>query len=204
MSDGTRFGSSDGVLYRLVASKANYWIGFGVDVALGLGLIGYGIASHRLELATLAAVLTGWLFFTFIEYAIHRWGYHGPDSPLTYVHRFHHSDGDVLVGAPFFYPLVIISVVIALAQLLVPFAIVAVFAGTVLLVYEGQTMIHAVAHAWPGARGLRAGRTLKRLRRHHMIHHAGDGNVNFGMSTALWDRLFGTYATRVVRAQADH
>jgi sterol desaturase/sphingolipid hydroxylase (fatty acid hydroxylase superfamily) len=42
---------------------------------------------------------------------------------------------------------------------------------------------------------------LKRLRRHHMIHHAGDGNVNFGMSTAFWDHLFGTYATRVVRAQ---
>jgi sterol desaturase/sphingolipid hydroxylase (fatty acid hydroxylase superfamily) len=187
------------LLYRLVASKANYWIGFGVDVVLGLALFAYGIARHRVGFATLAAVLAGWLFFTFIEYAIHRWGYHGAPSPLSYVHDFHHADGSTLVGAPFFYPLVIISVVIAVAQLLVPFAIVAVFAGTVLVVYECQTFIHAIAHKWPGARGIRSRGTIKRLCRHHMIHHAGDGHMNFGMSTALWDHVFGTHATRVVR-----
>jgi sterol desaturase/sphingolipid hydroxylase (fatty acid hydroxylase superfamily) len=201
VSDGTRIGSSAGVLYRLVASKANYWIGFALDLVLGISLLAYGIARHPLGLAMLGAVFTGWLFFTFIEYAIHRWGYHGPDSPLSYVHRFHHSDGDVLVGAPFFYPLVIIAVVIGVAQLVIPFALVAVFAGTILVVYECQTFIHAIAHAWPGARGIRAAGLLKRLRRHHMIHHAGDGNVNYGMSTALWDHIFGTYAARVVRAR---
>ena len=195
-----RLGANDGLVYRLVASKTNYWAGFFLDIALGIGLLAYGVAN-RFAVATFAAILTGWLFFTFIEYAIHRWGYHGPDSPLTYVHRFHHSDGDTLVGAPFFYPLAIIAVVIGVAQVFLPFALVAVFAGTVLLVYEAQTFIHAIAHQWPGARGIRATGIVKRLRRHHMIHHAGDGNVNFGMSTSLWDRIFGTYAARVVRTQ---
>jgi 4-hydroxysphinganine ceramide fatty acyl 2-hydroxylase len=202
-NDGTGIGYAGGVVYRLVASKWNYWIGFGLDIVLGVTMIAFGVTHHPIGLATLAAVASGWLFFTFIEYAIHRWGYHGPASPLTVVHRFHHTDGSVLVGAPFFYPLGIISVVIAAAQLLVPFAVVAVFAGTVLVVYEGQTFIHAIAHRWPGARGIRSKGTVKRLCRHHMIHHAGDGNVNFGMSTAIWDHVFGTYASRVVRAQPD-
>ena len=191
--------SNGSAVYRLVASPWNYWIGFTLDVVLGVGLIAYGLASRTVGLSTLAAVFAGWLFFTFLEYGIHRWGYHGPESPLTHVHRFHHSDGSVLVGAPFFYPLAIITVVIAVAQLFVPGATVAVFAGTVLVVYEAQTFIHAIAHAWPGARSIRAIGLVKLLRRHHMIHHAGDGHVNFGMSTTLWDRLFGTYAARVVR-----
>lgn len=189
-------------VYRLVLSRVNYWFGFWLDIVLGVTLIAYGLASHDVDLPTLAAVLSGWLFFTFIEYAIHRWGYHGPESPLTQVHVFHHADGDVLVGAPFFYPLVIISVVIAVAQLFAPFPLVAVFAGTILIVYECQTFIHAIAHAWPGARGIRARGIVKRLRRHHMIHHAGDGATNFGMSTTLWDRVFGTYAEHVVRRRA--
>jgi len=186
-----------GPVYRLVVSKWNYWVGFTLDIVLGLAFITYGLASHEIGLTTLVAVACGWLFFTFIEYAIHRWGYHGPESPLTHVHVFHHHDGDVVVGAPFFYPLGIIAVVIGIAQLVVPLAIVAVFAGTVLVVYEAQTFIHAIAHRWPGARGIRAAGVIKQLRRHHMIHHAGDGSVNFGMSTSLWDRIFGTYATRV-------
>ena len=196
-------GLADGpVVYRLVASPWNYWIGFALDIVLGIALAAYGLVNHTFGPVTFGAVFAGWLFFTFIEYAIHRWGYHGPESPLTYVHVFHHRDGDVLVGAPFFYPLVIISVVIAVAQLLAPFAIVALFAGTVLIVYECQTFIHAIAHAWPGARGIQVSGPLKRLRRHHMIHHAGDGHVNFGMSTALWDRIFGTYASRVSRRRS--
>jgi 4-hydroxysphinganine ceramide fatty acyl 2-hydroxylase len=195
---------SDGsAVYRLVASAWNYWIGFALDVALGVALLSFGLANHVLGLPTVAAVAAGWMFFTFIEYGIHRWGYHGPASPLTHVHRFHHADGSTLVGAPFFYPLVIIAVVIAVAQLVVPFTIVAVFAGTVLIAYEAQTLIHAIAHAWPGARSIRASGLLKLLRRHHMIHHAGDGNVNFGMSTTFWDHLFGTYASRVVRIKTE-
>jgi hypothetical protein len=53
-------------------------------------------SSNATTILVLGAVFAGWLFFTFIEYGIHRWGYHGHDSPLTHVHKFHHHDGSVL------------------------------------------------------------------------------------------------------------
>ncbi len=189
----------DSLVYRLVFSKVNYWFGFGLDIALGLVLLAFGLASRGFAISTLVAAAAGWLVFTFIEYSMHRWGYHGPDSMLSYPHKFHHSDGTTMVGVPFFYPIGIAAILIGLAQLVAPLSLVAVFGGTILLVYEAQTFVHAIAHKWPGARGIKPRGLIKRLCRHHAIHHAGDGTTNYGMSTTLWDRVFGTYASRVTR-----
>jgi sterol desaturase/sphingolipid hydroxylase (fatty acid hydroxylase superfamily) len=187
---------SDTLLYRFVLSKANYWIGFGLDIALGMTLVVYGVATHGLDLSTLIAVLAGWLVFSFTEYGIHRWGYHGPDSVLSRVHVFHHTDPHAMVGVPLIYPIAIWAVLSAIAQLFAPFPLVAVFGGTILVIYEAQTFAHAISHKWVR---VHPQGTVKRLCRHHMIHHAGDGSRNFGMSTTLWDHLLGTYAARVER-----
>lgn len=187
---------SDALLYRFVLSPANYWIGFGLDIALGAVLVTYGFVSYGLEPYALVAVLAGWAVFSLTEYSIHRWGYHGPDTVLSRVHDFHHADPHAMVGVPLIYPIAIWAVLSSIAQLIAPFPLVAIFGGTILLVYEAQTFTHAIAHKWVDIRptGL-----VKRLCRHHMIHHAGDGSFNYGMSTTIWDHVFRTYASRVTQ-----
>ena len=189
--------TKDALLYRFVLSKANYWIGFGLDITLGLALVLYGIATHDGHgLSIVAAGLAGWATFSFTEYGVHRWGYHGPDSVLSRVHVFHHADPHAMVGVPLFYPLMIAGILIFLAQLFAPIALVAVYGGTIFLVYEAQTLAHAISHKWVR---VQTSGLVKRLCRHHMVHHAGDGNMNFGMSTTFWDRVLRTYTPRVCR-----
>ena len=189
--------TKDALLYRFVLSKANYWIGFGLDITLGLALVIYGIATHDGHgISIVAAGLAGWATFSFTEYGVHRWGYHGPDSVLSRVHVFHHADPHAMVGVPLFYPLMIAGILIFLAQLFAPIALVAVYGGTIFLVYEAQTLAHAISHKWVR---VQTSGLVKRLCRHHMVHHAGDGNMNFGMSTTFWDRVLRTYTPRVCR-----
>ncbi|MBS1120583.1 MAG: fatty acid hydroxylase family protein [Deltaproteobacteria bacterium] len=187
------------ILERMAASKANYWAGFTLDFVVSLALIVVGVAAEGISLAPVAAFVAGWTTFTFYEYALHRWAYHGPRSPLSMIHGWHHADGTVLLGAPLFFTLGITAIDLVLARLVVAPALAATFAGTVLLAYAYQSIVHHVAHAWPGSWRVRSTSTLGRMRRHHMIHHHGDGDANFGMSTPLWDHVFGTVATRVAR-----
>jgi sterol desaturase/sphingolipid hydroxylase (fatty acid hydroxylase superfamily) len=36
------------------------------------------------------------------------------------------------------------------------------------------------------------GRTLRRLRAHHLRHHYGDHERGFGVTSGVWDWVFGT------------
>jgi sterol desaturase/sphingolipid hydroxylase (fatty acid hydroxylase superfamily) len=192
------------LLERMAASRANYWAGFVLDVVVSVAMIAGGAAARGAWLPAAAAVALGWLVFSFYEYALHRWVYHGPRSPFSTMHAWHHRDNDVMLGAPFFFTLGVTAIDWALAALVVGRAVAAVFAGTVLFAYATQSAIHHVAHAWPGTARVRdRGRGLVgRLRRHHMLHHHGGGGVNFGVSTTLWDRVFGTAVSRVGRGRA--
>lgn len=185
---------------RLVKNQVNYWFGFGLDVALSLAGIGLAFATHGPSVATFATLTAGVLAYTFIEYAIHRWIYHGPRSPMNEVHTGHHDDANVMVGAPFFAPPVLSTINFLAAWLVIPAPLAAAFSATILISYECQGLIHAISHAWPGTRSLRSGGFFRAMRRHHMIHHHTGGDVNFGFTTALWDRVFGTYSTHAKRS----
>jgi sterol desaturase/sphingolipid hydroxylase (fatty acid hydroxylase superfamily) len=39
------------------------------------------------------------------------------------------------------------------------------------------------------------------MKRRHMAHHFHDENGNYGITTFLWDRLFGTYYDRPERPE---
>ncbi len=179
---------------RIAISRANYWIGFALDLVVSLAMIVTGVVAGGLVPA-LAAFAAGWLTFTLFEYALHRWAYHGPRSPFSRIHGLHHRDSSVLLGAPFFYSLGVTAIALALARLIIPAPLAAVFAGTMLLAYACQSVVHHLAHGWPGSWRLRPEGLLGRLRRHHMIHHHSERPVNHGMSTRFWDRVFGTIAT---------
>ena len=152
---------------------------------------------------TVTALAGGALFWTFTEYVLHRWLFHiepkGLLSTLTYVylHGIHHhypDDHYRLVMVP------IVSVPLAigfwflfgavLPGAWVPGAF-AGFAGGYLAYDYGHWATHHIKiprSAW--AKPIAA--ALKEQRKRHLTHHFGDHTKGYGVSTALWDHVFGT------------
>ncbi len=182
------------VLERLIYSPLNYWGGLGLDAVVGIALVTLGLATADHPVAGLGAVAIGVAIYSFYEYGIHRWTYHRWPSAFRRVHRDHHRDRTVQIGAPFFFSLSVCALSWAVASAVVGGALGAAVAGTILLGYASQSAVHHLCHsdanlpAW-----------LDRRRRHH-LHHHGHGATNFGILFRFWDRAFGTLAARPLSA----
>ena len=145
-------------------------------------------------LAVAGLFLLGVLLWTLLEYLIHRYVFHyEPKSRLGkqfhfIVHGVHHdypNDARRLVMPP--------SISIPLAFLfyglfLVIFGRLAsgVFAGLV-FGYVCYDMLHYATHHFPLKRGL-----WLWLKQYHLRHHYKDDHVGYGISSPLWDYIFGT------------
>jgi len=151
---------------------------------------------HRLGLsATLGLFLLGLFTWTLSEYTLHRFVFHWvKDTPagrrihfvLHGVHHEYASDKDRLVMplgasipiASFFYAIFFLALGRTLGE--------PAFAGF-LLGYLGYDGTHYAIHHFK--QHTRIGRYV---RRHHMLHHHADNDGGFGVSTPLWDIVFGT------------
>ena len=151
---------------------------------------------HVLGLVAIAGLfLLGLLTWTFLEYILHRWVFHWmKDTPagrrihflLHGVHHEYPSDKDRLVmPLGFSIPLgilIYVAIYFTIGQLYGE----AIFAGLV-LGYLGYDGTHYAVHHF--RQKTRLGRFVKR---HHMLHHHVDNEGGFGVSTPLWDVIFGT------------
>ena len=172
----------------LFTNRANYWIGLALDLCVSIIVIAVGGARCASLVGLLAGIAAGAATFTLYEYALHRWLYHGRSNKVAALHRWHHREPDLLVGAPLYFSLGVTALNWLPAAWLVDAAFASVFAGTILFCYAQQSVIHHAAHNWPHSHGVAA---RSALRRHHLRHHhAGDGN--FGISTVFWDYVFAT------------
>lgn len=169
--------------------------------------------SGAMQGATAVALaLVGAGAWTFGEYVIHRFLMHelrGRGLPSR-EHLLHHADPEGNPGRPL---LSWIGIAVVGAVLFVPAGLVLghLVAGSApvglglyggwLVGYGVYERIHERSHSHP-ARG-RYGRLV---RRHHFHHHHGHPLVNHGVTTPLWDRVFGTLERptriRVPRRQA--
>lgn len=148
----------------------------------------------------LAGTLVVWLSYPLIEYLLHRFLLHSHflyRSPLTAalwkrIHFDHHSDPQdlrVLLGAlsTTLPPIFLIPGVLGYLVGAWPGVVAAIAAGLLnFLFYEYLHCIHHLRYSprqpW-----------LKRLKRHHLMHHHHNETVNFGITSVLWDRLLGTF-----------
>ncbi len=136
----------------------------------------------------------GVFLWTFTEYVMHRFIFHwqpntswGRRLHFT-IHGVHHdypNDGSRLVMPP---------------GLSVPLAVVfwygwtflfgayapPAFAG-LLAGYLFYDMVHYATHHFPMRRGV-----WLKLKKYHIRHHYKDENVGYGVSSPLWDYIFGT------------
>jgi sterol desaturase/sphingolipid hydroxylase (fatty acid hydroxylase superfamily) len=144
--------------------------------------------------------LLGLFLWTLTEYTLHRFVFHfRPRTPLQeriafLFHGVHHAQPQVktrLVMPPavsiplalIFYGLyvLILGVVLGATAWIGP-----TFAGF-LAGYVIYDLTHYATHHYPMRRGY-----LKFLKRHHMQHHYKTPNARYGVSSPIWDWVFGT------------
>lgn len=137
--------------------------------------------------------LLGVLTWTFLEYVIHRWGGHDRrfrKTPFGREHVRHHIEGDYF--APTWKKLIVAVVVTALlsvpAVLLVGATAGIAYVAGLMVFYGVYEVSHRREHTHPGF-----GPYGRWARRHHFHHHFVDGRSNHGVTSPLWDVVFGTY-----------
>ena len=139
--------------------------------------------------ATAAGVAT----WTLLEYLIHRWMGHDRRfrrSPFGVEHVRHHIEGNYF--APTWKKL--IAAAITAAILIGPAILVAgATAGAAYVLglvtfYGMYEILHRREHTHAGI-----GPYGRWARRHHFHHHFVDGRRNHGVTTPIWDFVFGTY-----------
>lgn len=161
-------------------------------IAAGLRL---GDFSAAAALALAVAAVAAWTLF---EYLFHRFLFHldpripGGERMSFLMHGVHHADPadasrDVM---PIVASVPILAALFLAAAAIFPLAGCLVFFGVFGYAYLAYDVTHYACHQFR----LR-GRIGGALKRHHLAHHYVDDTRNFGVSSPLWDRLFGTVAT---------
>ncbi|HEY2636890.1 MAG TPA: sterol desaturase family protein [Solirubrobacteraceae bacterium] len=160
-------------------------------------LVRYGIDRGGVGPA-LAWVAAGLVFWSLTEYWLHRLVFHfEPDHPLGArlhfiihgVHHDHPNDRMRLVMPPS------VSVPLSALFLLAFYAVLGdgwlAFGGGFLAGYLVYDMTHYHVHHHKPRTALG-----KRLREQHMRHHFQDHERGYGVSTPIWDYVFGTVPVR--------
>lgn len=160
-----------------------------------VGLVGfslyYGIVA---PLSNLWLFLGGFLFFTLVEYTVHRFAFHidtGTPSRAKFQHTFHgvHHDSPRDKSRLAMPP--VASVTLALLLFLGYRFILGFyglpFAGGFLAGYATYLVIHYSVHAFRPPNNF-----FKILWVHHAIHHYKEPEAAFGVSSPFWDHIFRT------------
>jgi len=162
------------------------------------------VASHAgVQAPMIAAQVTGgFLMWTFAEYWLHRTLFHwepdtrwGPKMHFI-LHGVHHTwvndrfrlvmPPAVSAGVAVFFWLIFQGVAWVLSPALASTWVYCVFAGFA-AGYINYDMTHYYIHHFRPR-----SKRYKRLMAHHNNHHYNHPELKFGVSTTLWDRVFGT------------
>lgn len=172
-------------------------------VPLSLGAAAYGVSQGVGLLTTLFAFALGYVIWTLTEYWLHRTAFHWiPDASwgeqfhflVHGVHHKWHKDPYRLVMPPavsITLAVVFYGMFWGLGQL---GALAGLASGWHLGAYGGFVLgyciydcTHYIIHHWRVKHPW-----LKALRAHHMNHHFNEPELRFGVSTTIWDKVFGT------------
>ncbi|NMM80182.1 hypothetical protein B2J86_04415 [Acidovorax sp. SRB_14] len=177
-------------LFALEHSKAAYLADFALYgaavLALAVALGFFGPEGRGAELA--ATALLGLGAWTLVEYGLHRFVLHGL-QPFRRWHALHHAHPAALICTPTLLSAALIALLVFLPALLLSdlWRACALTLG-LLAGYLTYAVVHHALH-----HGMAPGRWLQRRRHWHALHHrAGDPGDCYGVTTALWDRVFGT------------
>lgn len=185
------------VLERL--TRTHIAVPLTIFFTISTGLMYYGVSMLGINIGVAALLFTaGVLTFTFIEYVMHRYLFHlAPTTPkrekIAYtVHGIHHDypkDKDRLAMPPVL-SLTLAFVFFMIYKFLMGNLVYAFLPGF-LVGYALYLFVHYSVHAFQPPKNF-----LKILWIHHGIHHYKDHDRAFGVSSPLWDYIFGTMPKR--------
>ena len=161
----------------------------------GSCLLYWSITHTSLSLGlTTLMFLIGFVVFTWVEYLTHRYVFHmstftAARAKIQYmIHGVHHEfpkDKDRLAMPPLLS--VTISTILLLLFRLVLGDLAFSFLPGFLVGYAAYLSIHYVVHAYPPPKNI-----FRKLWINHSMHHYKNGDIIFGVSSPLWDYIYGT------------
>ena len=157
-------------------------------------------------LPAIGVLLAGVLTWTLIEYLLHRFVFHYEPGDKKWkqelmflIHGIHHDypwDADRLVMPPSVSALIAVILWFP-TQWIVPGALHNAYFAGIIAGYVWYDLGH---YAW---HNLKPRTALGRyLRSYHLIHHFKTPNTRYGVSTPLWDYVFGTAPSEASDANA--
>lgn len=166
-----------------------------IFTVIAAALIYYGIVEKGFQAPQMILLFAvGMLFFTLIEYIMHRYFYHMPATTekrkkIAYtMHGVHHDypkDKSRLAMPP------LLSLIIATVFFILYRAVMGDYAfgflAGFLMGYNAYLGVHYSVHAFKVPNNF-----LKVLWFHHSIHHYREPDRAFGVSSPLWDHIFRT------------
>lgn len=161
------------------------------------------VSVHQISLTGLALIgVAGLVTWTLVEYLLHRFVFHFEPSSergkrLMYVfHGVHHDtpqDKTRLLMPPLGAAL-ILAVLWLFFDLILPSPWVQPFIGFFVIGYLIYDYTHYAIHHFPLRHPL-----LQFLKHYHMRHHFSEDDGRYGVSSPVWDWVFGTYPSRPSR-----
>ncbi len=139
------------------------------------------------------ALIAGPALWSLVEYVLHRFLGHDrrtwPNGFAT-EHTRHHAEGNYFapIWKKTLVAIVAVPVVWSMASLVVEPVVALVFSASFVAAYVLYELIHRRAHTHRAV-----GPYGRFLRRHHFQHHFGNPRVNHGVTSPVWDLVFGTY-----------
>ncbi|MDW8133835.1 MAG: sterol desaturase family protein [Bacteroidia bacterium] len=180
--------------YRVV----NTYVAVGFYGGISLIMLLYAILSQNLRWWEVSLLfISGVLAWTFSEYLLHRFVLHYvEDHPIilrwhNFMHGAHHDipkDLRFVTASPFItFPIAVIFWV--LFWLILGWKWVWAFYAGFGVGYCLYEYIHHAIHKYPHP----PVPFLRGLWQNHYLHHFKSPEKRFGVTTTLWDRVFGTY-----------
>jgi sterol desaturase/sphingolipid hydroxylase (fatty acid hydroxylase superfamily) len=160
-------------------------------------------------LEILTCLILGLFGWTFFEYLLHRWIMHRGTWPKKIdaavekflPHRTHHrkpEDPEIEIIEKPMKPLVVGSLLGLYFCLFAPWPYAFAFAFGGALGYIVYEIVHFATHKVASPQG-----ALGFWHRQHMLHHYRDDTRNYGVTSPIWDLVFGTYFRPETSINAD-
>lgn len=156
-------------------------------------------------LTTMLLFVVGLLSFTWVEYMVHRHVFHMKTytqlrEKIQYtMHGVHHEfpkDKDRLAMPPLL-SITIATVLLLIFKVLMGDFVFAFLPGF-LVGYASYLSVHYMVHAYAPPKNI-----FKALWVNHSVHHYKDGEVVFGVSSPLWDYIYGTMKLKDSKSAKD-
>ena len=171
-----------------------------------------GLLYWSITHTNLSALLTGGLFligllsFTWIEYLAHRYLFHMDTytkarEKIQYViHGVHHEfpKDKTRLAMPPLLSITISTILLLLFRLAMGDFVFAFLPGF-LMGYAAYLSVHYMVHAYQPPKNF-----LKYLWINHGTHHYKNGEMVFGVSSPLWDYIYGTMSKPIRETNPQH